>query len=121
MAPENAQIFLVEDNAKVVKTLTEYLENAGHEVVETATSLQEALSKIPTLSQKGVNVAILDGNLTEGEESGQEGEIVAEAIKAQLPYVIVIGSTGEIPISAAHINCPKPMGASKLTQTVTQA
>lgn len=121
MSPDRARVFFVEDNNDSRETSTEFLEMSGHIVVETASSLNEALKKIPNLNAKGVNVAIVDGNLSFGDESGRDGELVAREIKAKQPNIVVIGHALKKPISTADINCPKIEGSSKLAEVVKQA
>ena len=121
MSPEKAKVFFVEDDADSRDVSAEFLQMAGHTVVETASSLPEALTKIPKLGKKGVNVAIVDGNLSEGDSSVRDGETVAGQIKAQHPNIIVIGHALEKPINVADINCTKMQGSSKLAEVVTKA
>jgi len=87
----------------------------------TAGSLREALALIPTLNQKDIDVAIVDGNLTFGETAGNDGELVARTIKATHPRIVVIGNAAERSIVAADINCPKSLGGARLAQVVTEA
>ena len=120
MAPDRAKVFFVEDDADSREIATEFLQMKGHSVVETASSLNDALSKIPKLNKKGVNVAVVDGNLSEGDESGRDGERVSREIKAQHPNIAVIGHALNKPISAADVNCTKYEGSSKLAETVSK-
>lgn len=74
------------------------------------------------MGSKKVGVAIVDGNLNEGHESNEDGEVVAGQIKAQHPDIIVIGRAMEKPISAADINSPKmDEDLIKLREIVTKA
>lgn len=81
MSPERAKIFFVEDNEHDRSNVQWFLERDGHSIVIEARTLGEALSQIPELQEKGVNVAIVDGNLTEGDGSGEDGEKVTNKIK----------------------------------------
>jgi DNA-binding NtrC family response regulator len=121
MSPEKAKVFIVEDNDVYRDTNTIFLENSGHFVVETATSRREALAKIPSLSKKGVNVAVVDANLSKRGISGGDGEEIAKAIKSQHPKITVIGNAARNSIDSADINCPKIKGPSELAKTVTSA
>ncbi len=121
MSPEKAQVFYVDDDDDSREAFSEYLVDSGHIVVETAGSLAEALSKIPDLGKKGVNVAIVDGNLREGDISGSDGETVAQQIRAQHPNITIIGHSSRESIGAADINCPKIEGAAKLAKVVANA
>jgi CheY-like chemotaxis protein len=121
MSPEKAVVFFVEDDDDSREVSTEFLEMSGHHVVDTARSLEEALTKIPNLDKKGVNVALVDGNLSEWDTSGRDGERVAKEIKNQHPNIVVIGHALSEPIAAADVNCTKFEGSSKLAETVTSA
>ena len=81
--PESAKIFLVDDNKSDLFNTRYFLEKAGHEIIVEATSLDKALMLIPELTEKGVNVAIVDGNLTPGDSSGRDGQMVAREIRKQ--------------------------------------
>ncbi|MDP1710088.1 MAG: response regulator, partial [bacterium] len=117
--PLEARVFYVDDDLDSLSTCTEFLEMKGHRVIETASTLNEALKKIPDLKKKGVNVAILDGNLTERDESGRDGERIAQEIKKQYPEIKVIGHAFEKAIPSADVNCTKMEGGMKLAETVT--
>jgi hypothetical protein len=77
------------------------------------------LAKIPELGKKGINVAVVDGNLTEWEDDGIDGETIAKEIKAKHPNIVVIGHALEKHIKAADINCTKYEGSSKLADVIT--
>ena len=121
MAPENARIFYVEDDESRAETDTEELEEAGHRVVLVATNNEGFEEAFPKLGELGINVAIVDGNLDEDDESGRDGERMAGKIKNQYPDITVIGRSLENPIPSADINCPKIEGLQKLVDTVTKA
>lgn len=122
MSPENSKVFLVENNDLAIKNYITSLERGGHTILQIASSLGDALKKIPDLDKLDINVAIVDGNLSEGDESGRDGETVAEQIKAQHPDILVIGRALENPISAADINCPKyEEDIIRLREIITEA
>ena len=121
MSPEKAKIFFVEDNQFVLRSKTFLLQRAGHQVVLTASSRQEVTEKNPSLKDAGVQVALVDGNLSEGDDSGDDGEAVAREIKKHNPDVIVIGHALRKPIASADINCPKVESPEKLLDTITKA
>ena len=121
MCPENAKIFLVDDDEGTNRSLSFVLRIYGHTIVETATTLDEALEKIPSLDEKGVNVAIVDGNLSMEGQSGDDGEIVARQIKAQHPEIVVIGHATRNLIRNADVNCPKPKGPTMLNEIILKS
>lgn len=106
MCPENAKVFVVEDLADWQEGIKGTLETGGHSVVDSARTLKEALDKIPLLEGQGVQVAIIDGNLTEGDTSGRDGQTVLEAIRTHAPSVKTIGLSGP-PIPGVDVNVGK--------------
>lgn len=94
--PKSAKVFLVDDNEGYRDTVKIVLRGVtGHEVVAEAGSLVDALNEIPNLLKKGVNVAILDGNLTPGDISGDDGRTIASEIHKQAPEIKVIVNSTE--------------------------
>jgi len=120
MAPENAIIGHFEDNEQNAADSNEYLEDAGHTVVSTATALDEAIEQIPTFKDKGVQIAIVDGNLGEGPDN-EDGETLAKAIHDKYPDMIVIGNAMDSPIREANVNVTKEAGLDALVAAVTKA
>ena len=49
MSPENAKIFLVEDNELDIRDTRRFLKEGGHQIMVEARSLEEALNLIPSL------------------------------------------------------------------------
>lgn len=88
--PQQARIFLVEDDILEVRQVKYFLEKAGHEIVVEAKSLEEAFNLIPQLPGQGVNVAIVDGNLTAGDSSGRDGQAVATAIREKAKGIKIV-------------------------------
>jgi DNA-binding NtrC family response regulator len=121
MSPEKAKIFFVEDDVDSREDCAEYLKSAGHTIVETATTIEEAMNKIPTLDQKGINIAIVDGNLSKDSYDGSEGEFIAEEIKKQHPNIVVIGHSLKKPLNNADVNSIKMENNEKLVEVVTKA
>jgi DNA-binding NtrC family response regulator len=119
MAPVEANIFFVENEEECLVEATELLENEGHHVVETASTLEEALARIPDLDKKGVNVALVDGSLRENRSGTSDGELVTQEIKKQHPEIKVIGYAGLEEICNADVNCLKIKGPEELIEVVT--
>ena len=91
MSPEKARVFVAEDNKNYQDIIKEYLEEAGHSVVLQATTFRDALAGVDLLDQLKIDVAVLDGNLSRGEDSGDEGQAVLRAIRARAPRVRTVG------------------------------
>ena len=121
MTPDRARVFYVEDDGDSLNVGREFLEIGGHTVVETATSLKEALEKIPSLNKKGVNVAVVDGNLSENFSDGRDGKRVVGEIKTKHPRIKVVGHSLENSVDGADFNSPKIKGGMNLAETVRKA
>ena len=87
MCPENANIFIAEDNRNFHESLKDYLRFGGHKVVASAYTYEEALPIIEHLEELGVQVAIVDGNLGSGSWNGVK---ISEAIRIHNPAVKII-------------------------------
>ena len=120
MAPENAFIGHFEDDEENAADTNEYLEDQGNKVVSKAASLDKAMKQIPTFKKKGVQVAIVDGNLGEGPEN-EDGETLVKAIHDKYPDMIVIGNAMDSPIRGANKNVTKEMGLDALVDAVRKA
>jgi CheY-like chemotaxis protein len=117
--PERGKIFSVEDDPDVQKVLKILLEDVGYEIVDIATSFSEAMAKIPELTKNGVDIALVDGNLTPRQTDGSEGETIAWEIKQSHPQIIIIGHAGVgLLLPSADFNCPKTKGIKCLIETL---
>lgn len=125
MAPENASVFVAEDDTIWQKNYARWLASGGHRVVATATSLTEAGEVIATLREQGVQVAIVDGNLGSGpwaSSDGRDGRRIVKLIRDLHPDVKIVGATGAPEgVEGADVNVRKSaeMDPTKLNETVT--
>lgn len=94
MSPEKARVFVAEDDSDWQDMLGEILKDAGHSVVARATNLHDALNTAKRLSSLKVDVAVIDGNLSEDESRGYDGQAVLNAIRQHAPRVRTIGMSG---------------------------
>jgi ActR/RegA family two-component response regulator len=107
MSPENARVFLTEDDEVDAWRTKEYLKRGDHSVELRASTLEEALGLVPRLEKEGINVAVVDGNLSSGKRDGADGERVVTAIRKQAPGVkIVVYSGGSY--DYGDVRVPKP-------------
>lgn len=118
MSPKEAKVFIVEDEPEWRGYYRRSLKRAGHQVVLTATTLLDALNKIEHLKRKGVQVAVIDGNLEAGKRNGSDGQRVVEVIKINAPSVKMVGMSGAGNIPGVDVNLGKA-NISKLGKTVT--
>jgi hypothetical protein len=84
-----ANVFLVEDRPSGRRIVKRGLEGAGHSVTE-AETLEAALAIVDQLDSLKIHVAIVDGNLTLGDSSGNDGAKIAQAIRAKNPAIKII-------------------------------
>lgn len=94
MSPEKANVFIAEDNSSYQKLVKEYLEEAGHTLSLSATTIEEALACVDRFEELGIDVAVLDGNLSENEYNGYEGQMIRTAIRDKAPNVKIVGMSG---------------------------
>lgn len=94
MSPENARVFLVEDDEWDGWYTEKYLKSGGHLVGLKASTLGEALALVPKLKEERIDVAVVDGNLTRGKRDGADGREVMEAIREQAPSVKIVVYSG---------------------------
>ena len=120
MCPENALVFVAEDDVDWQGDYARWLPRAGHKVVATATSLVKASEVIPTLAEQGIQVAIVDGNLGLSQW-GEDGAIIVERLRAEVPGIKIVGATGSPEgVAGVDINIRKSeMDPRILNETIT--
>ncbi len=92
--PERARVLVAEDNLSILDALTKILKSAHHTVLA-ASTLEDALKIISNPRKRGIQVAVLDANLTKGDKSGSDGRQMVAAIKVVDPNITTIGISGE--------------------------
>jgi CheY-like chemotaxis protein len=78
--PPEARIFLAEDFPPRSEVVKELLEDAGHQVLLEAKSLEEGLSLISKAIKGGINVAVLDDGMPEEDDGEQLAKLLREGI-----------------------------------------
>jgi len=111
------KIFLAEDDKSVSRIVTINLEESGHEISVTASSLSDALAKIEEAKDKGVKVAVLDGNLGTGPGDGPQ---IANLLRQAIPEIKIVSFSGD-PVTWGDFNPMKPKDISNLGNIVTKA
>lgn len=117
MSPERANIFVAEDKKVFQEIVREELQRAGHKVVILKDNFKEALAAIDSFEEKGVEVAVLDGNLGRGFEENH-GKGLARLIREKAPWVKIIG-IGTMEFEGVDINLTK-MRLEELGETVNE-
>lgn len=96
------RVAVIEDGVRERQYLEEDLRVAGHQIVVSATDLEEARSLIEELHKWNVDVVLVDGTLDESRASqddlnrGTQGGELYAAIKSQYPDLPVIPYTRAI-------------------------
>ncbi len=72
--PERAKVFVAEDNSFSLFLAKQSLADDHHTVVLEAQTLAKALKCIAQFKEQNIQVAVLDGNLTENASSGYDGK-----------------------------------------------
>jgi CheY-like chemotaxis protein len=90
MSPENANVFLVDDEASWLRAARKSLHDAGHTVVLEAVDAPKAQSLISLALELDVNVAVLDVNLTGLDFRGVLTADLAEKLRQQIPDIKII-------------------------------
>ncbi len=92
--PPKAEVAVFEDDERWQDIIKRTLEREGHRVVLTAANITDALEATKKLKDLGVQVATIDGNLNDWEASGNDGQAVLAAIRANAPGVKTVGMSG---------------------------
>jgi len=87
--PEDASIFLAEDNKVESQIAKATITRGGHRIVAEASTLAEALAAIPYLPSN--TIAVVDANLDASDTSGADGKNIVEALIVHDPKVTIIG------------------------------
>jgi DNA-binding NarL/FixJ family response regulator len=120
--PKEAKVLLVEDESFYRKNLTQYLNQAGHEVVLEAESRAQAEAMFPRLEEAGVQVALLDDRLVADDPRNHDGTILAKRIREEYPNVKVIDiSRDGMRGVQGHTRANKSEGAMNIVDAVTNA
>lgn len=98
--PQNARIFIVEDDPIWSNLYKALFEDTGHTIVFLATTMVEAKEALPKLSEMDIHVAIIDGNISPDGHNGTEGKYLVNEIKRLFPDVKTIGMSGMFPLGA---------------------
>lgn len=98
MTPENANVFLAEDYPSMRKMAREIIEDAGHQVMAEVASIDDLLLAVQRAKEKGVTVAVVEGNLFEDDKDDKSesvGRLIAEILRGQIPGIKIISFSGQ--------------------------
>lgn len=116
-----AKIFLIDDDARIRRFMRISLREEGHEISLEAATRKEAIEKIATAKELGVDIAIVDGSMGTSAYIGEDGKEVSSAIKANAPEITVISFSGQQQ-NWGHHNLLKPddLTNGRLSETINK-
>lgn len=121
MSPQEAKIFMAEDDKYYAETLGEFLTMAGHAIVAHVRTLAEALHMIDELPEDSIQVGLIDANLDEWEDRGFDGIEIAKSFRKRFPKASILGiSLNPQPWSDVPESC-KRIGGNMIAKFVTGA
>lgn len=108
MCPERARIFVIDDDEFYQGRIRAILEGAGHEVVLTAETFEEAADLIRggELSRLRIQVATIDGSIGPAA-IGREGDLIAEFIREREPDIKTVGVSNLGNVANTDVNVHK--------------
>lgn len=89
--PERARIFVAEDEELQMFVLRHILEAGGHQIVCSAATFGESMRAITSFEELGINVALIDGNLSPASIDGSDGKALIAEIRRVAPAVKLVG------------------------------
>lgn len=121
MTPVEAKVLLVDDDENFRKAIAGYLKEAGHIIAAEAETLPQALETVESLQTEGVDVALLDGNLSPHSEGGLEGKAVAEAFREKFPGKALFSISSDRQPWSDDPNLTAWSGPEEIVRKVTEA
>jgi len=91
MSPERTRMFLADDRPERLEEKKFFLERGGHEVVLTATSIDETSEAMTHFEAKGVVVAGIDLNFNRKDAENKDGLIINQKITDAFPHILRVG------------------------------
>lgn len=104
MSPERAKILIIDDSQEKVEMFEALLKIEGHTIVEVARSKDEAEESITHIEEKGIEVVLIDGNLSTKYNSGRDGKEIVEKIKEKKIPVKTVGISSFGNVEGVDIN-----------------
>lgn len=117
MSPQNARVFIAEDDKSWQEIYRYHFKDSEHIIVELAKNMEEVENILPRLAELEIQVAIVDGNLSPHGHDGFEGKFVIREIKRLFPHIKTIGMSGMFALGA-DIDLGKE-NANSLMETIT--
>lgn len=116
---ERERVYLVEDSQEEAVEVLAALKNAGHNVIGYAKNFKVATECISEAIERGMTVAVVDGNLNHYPDDCEDGKAVAKLIKEQAPSATIIAYSRSRPGKADFGDIYINKDPEKLAQAVT--
>ena len=113
-----------EDDDFISELLVRLLKRAGYEVVLTCASMKEARNALRRTDDGslpntvGIDIAIVDGNLTFGQYNGLEGAELCRLLRQLSPTPRIVGNSGGNPVYGADVQVHKDV--TRLVQILAE-
>ncbi len=120
MSPVEAKVFLAEDDDSYAGALTKILELDGHQIILRVSSLQAALEAILGMNEDEVDVALVDGNLSEDSLGGDDGQRIAEEFRSKFPDKPLLAISGDEQSWSDDPTITKRSGAGVISDKVSE-
>lgn len=90
---EGARVFLVEDDEGLHAEARQVLLDAGHVVVLAAKNWGEVESAILQISDKGINLGVIDGHISRSARDCSDGKAIARHLRERIDGIEIIAFT----------------------------
>lgn len=115
------KILIADDDEIIRKLLGKCMEMWGYELAGVARNLPEGLAEAEAAKEKGVQVAIVDGNLGSGAPGTSDGASIADALRKYAPEVRIIAHTGQAERNYGDIYIQKPFNSKDMKSAIEKA
>ena len=123
--PENAEIWILEDDADYAATMSEFLGMAGHIVYDVLNNLvmfEATVNSGKMFSDPKKGILIADGNLQPGDTSGRDGARAVAVFRKQYPDrpPLIIGRSSGFVSGADYQMKAGDVSNSQLAEEITK-
>ncbi|MBX4205830.1 hypothetical protein KW795_01390 [Candidatus Microgenomates bacterium] len=115
------RIAIFEDDPSILRMMTRILQEDEYIVALKAVTMDEAELVIQNLEDEDIRITIIDGNLSENNVSGKDGEYIARLIKEKYPNILTIGmSASPRGVEGVDVNIGKVAMHKSLVATIKE-
>lgn len=109
---------MIEDDSRVVSDYRKILKPEGYDIVEVATTMEEAIALAALLQKSNIPVATVDGRLSGFATTNAHGNEICRLIHEKSPGVIVLGHPSVGKIDGAEYNLLKTASIPDILATL---